>query len=277
MILAIFSARNEAYHLPFYLAHLAPHVDGFLALDDGSTDRTRAILEAQSNMLDVLANEPRPDDVVLREPENRRRLLFRARELGAKWVLCLDPDERLEERALERLDQLRHRAERERKPLVAFRLRELWDSPMHYRVDGVWGRKERVRFFAMPRSELAYAGSALHGPWYPEEHAGPGKTYGVAANIYHLKMIRERDREERRRLYNRLDPERQWQRVGYDYLTDERGLRLNRIMPWRGYAPSSIPPDLRDLRPRRGARDVVLGEITRGIDALHGVVRVARG
>lgn len=276
MILAVFSARNEGFHLPFFLPHLAGWVDGFVALDDGSTDDTERILSREPKMLDILSNPKREDDGIVRERANRERLLRRAKALGARWVLCLDPDERLETRVLAKLVDVRARAERHGKPLVAFRLRELWDSPLHYRIDGLWGRKERVRFFEVPES-ITYEGVALHAPWYPDAHAGAGKTLRVPGNIYHLKMIRGRDRERRRRLYNELDPERRWQSVGYDYLTDEAGLTLNRIPPWRSYSASSIPPELRELRPKRSALDAARSEARRGLDAVRGIVRAARG
>jgi len=49
-------------------------------------------------------------------------------------------------------------------------------------------------------------------------------------------MMRWKDREERRNRYMKLDPEARWQpAVGYDYLTDERGLRLRRIPAGRRY------------------------------------------
>lgn len=249
-LLALFSARNEAYHLPHFLPHLAPYVDGFVALDDGSTDDTRRLLDGQPKMLDVLSNPPRADDLELREPENRRRLLARARALGAGWAICLDPDERLELGALRRLHELVRRAQAENKTLVNFRLRELWDSPFHYRVDGVWGRKTRMRLFAIPDPDT-FQGAPLHGPWHPDERAPAGKVVHDGASIYHLKMIRAEDRVRRRELYERLDPGQRFQPVeGYAYLTDETSLSLHAIPPWRAYARSSIPPDLLPLRPR---------------------------
>ena len=48
-------------------------------------------------------------------------------------------------------------------------------------------------------------------------------------------MIRREDRLARRRRYELADPEARWQRVGYAYLTDERGVRLKKIDPRRGY------------------------------------------
>ncbi len=48
-------------------------------------------------------------------------------------------------------------------------------------------------------------------------------------------MLRPEDREARRQRYERADPDRRWQRIGYEYLTDGRGLTLRRISPHRGF------------------------------------------
>ncbi len=50
-------------------------------------------------------------------------------------------------------------------------------------------------------------------------------------------MIAPVRRHGRRALCNRLDPQRQSQAIGYDYLTDERGMVLERIPEGRGYEP----------------------------------------
>ena len=56
-------------------------------------------------------------------------------------------------------------------------------------------------------------------------------------NLYHLKMITRARREARRDLYNRLDPDRRFQPIGYDYLADDQGAVLKPIRPGREYHP----------------------------------------
>jgi hypothetical protein len=48
-------------------------------------------------------------------------------------------------------------------------------------------------------------------------------------------MLSREDRTERQARWRRRDPDGRWQRIGYDYLTDESGLKVEQIEPRRGY------------------------------------------
>lgn len=206
-VYACFSYRFDAHLVPALLENLEPAVDGWIALDD------RASGEAISS-----------------EADRRRRLVARARELGADWVLAVDPDERFEQGLAARLPALL----RARRDVVwTFALRELW-TPDRYRVDGLWGRKAVGRLFALAAGQV-FSDQALHGPWYPLEPKPELRASGL--NLYHLKMLTPDRRRARRDLYNSIDPERRWQAIGYDYLADESGLVLEAIPPGRGYHP----------------------------------------
>jgi hypothetical protein len=50
-------------------------------------------------------------------------------------------------------------------------------------------------------------------------------------------MIHEEDRRRRQERYIALDPNRKWQAGGYEYLTDEFGILLERVPEERGYSP----------------------------------------
>jgi hypothetical protein len=49
--------------------------------------------------------------------------------------------------------------------------------------------------------------------------------------------MRPDDRRARRAKYERLDPDNRWQSIGYAYMTDEAGLRLETLPPGRDYEP----------------------------------------
>ncbi len=51
-------------------------------------------------------------------------------------------------------------------------------------------------------------------------------------------MITPERRQARAALYNHLDPDRRMQRIGYDYLADDRGAEFERIAPDRAYLPA---------------------------------------
>jgi GT2 family glycosyltransferase len=242
-IACVMQVRNEERYLGGCLAHLRDHVDGFIVLDDGSTDGTRQILEREGHLLDYLMNPPR-DQHVWRERENKMRLLQRARDLGVDWVLCCDADERYERQFLDNLRAIAHSLSHEL-ACVSVTMRELWNSPRQFRVDGIWGNKIRSRFFRVPREITFDLDADVHGQWYPDGVREQGRMVRIRHVLYHLKSIRREDRLLRRDFYNRIDPERRFQAVGYDYLADEGpDLRLEIIGNGREYRYDTLPPDL---------------------------------
>jgi len=244
-IAAVMQLRNEAQWLPGCLDHLRGHVDAILALDDGSTDATAALLGREPSLADRLTNPPSPDHV-WRERDNKRRLIERARELGFDWVLCCDADERYESAFLPRLHEIAGSFLPGDVVSVAVSLKELWDSPRHFRQDGVWGTKTRARFFRVPERVAYDLDSDLHGQWYPDHVRKYGRIVPVDFRLYHLKTVRREDRIRRRDYYNALDPQRRFQASGYDYLADEPDdMVIEAIAPGREYDFASLPDDLR--------------------------------
>jgi glycosyltransferase involved in cell wall biosynthesis len=245
----VLQLRNESAYLEGCLAHLRDHVDGFIALDDGSTDDTPRILRAESRLLDCITHPARPDHV-WNELENKRQLLQRAKSLGADWVLCCDADERYETAFLQRLHGIAGRFPAASAACFYVKLRELWDTPAHYRVDGIWGEKARARFFSLPEAIEYGRNPALHGEWFPEHTRRHGRMLHIDHNLYHLKTIRREDRIRRRDFYKRLDPHNRFQSMGYDYLAEEgEGLALERIAAGREYDFSTLPDTLKPLLP----------------------------
>ncbi|HET6564677.1 MAG TPA: hypothetical protein VFG52_04625, partial [Xanthomonadales bacterium] len=54
--------------------------------------------------------------------------------------------------------------------------------------------------------------------------------------LYHQRMIDAQDRANRRHRYETMDPECKYQPgLGYAYLTDETGLKLQRVSIRRGF------------------------------------------
>ena len=232
-LLAILAVRDDARFLPGYVANVAPHVDGIIALDDRSTDGSVDLLERSPAMLEPLhIPGDRPD---WDELANYRRLVLAALAHHAEWIVLLDADERVER-------QFRHRAENviERGRLLgihAFSLRvhELWDRPNTVRVDGIWGRKSSPRLFRA-RADHDFGEQPLHGRRPPLQARWLGRFPLADLRLYHLRMVHPGDRETRRARYERLDPEMRWQPgIGYAYLTDEDGLRLEPVPADRGY------------------------------------------
>jgi hypothetical protein len=232
-LLALVAVRNEMAFLPGFLANVAPHVDGIVALDDGSTDGSPDLLRSAPSVLEVLrvpANRPSWDEV-----GNFKELHKAALRHGAEWIIALDADERLECRFRERAERVIRRGRRFGLAAFTVKLRELWTAADTYRCDGLWGRKRVPRLFA------ALAGHRfdcrpLHAERAPLQARVAGHFVGADLAIYHLRSLRPEDRAARRDRYKALDPGAVWQPgIGYDYLADERGLRLRRVSGRRGY------------------------------------------
>lgn len=203
-VVAVFSFRYDAHLVDDLIANLKPIVDGWVAYDD------------------------RDSEALFSDEVQRRKLLLQeAHRLGARWVLAIDPDERLEHGLADKIDEMT----RSMAPISwSFALREMYEAD-RYRCDGIWGRKEQARLFPL-RGDLMLPPNALHGRWC----GFPGRRSGF--NLYHLKMIDPERRQKRTELYRFLDPENRYQAKGYDYLADETGAELEPIPEGREYYPA---------------------------------------
>jgi glycosyltransferase involved in cell wall biosynthesis len=235
-ILALLAFRDEMRYLPDYFASVRPLVDGVIALDDGSTDGSAEFVERQPEVLQLVRVPPRVEHV-WDDALNHRRLVEASWKHHPDWLIGLDADERLEAGFRQRAEETIARAGREGDRAYAVHVRELWDDPLFYRADGLWGRKNSARFFQARRDHEFHA-QRLHCHWAPLNSRGKNGGFPQAdLYLYHLKMLAAADRTARRELYERLDPGRDFQSIGYAYLTDTEGLRLERILPGREYQP----------------------------------------
>jgi tetratricopeptide (TPR) repeat protein len=222
MVLAVFAYRYDAHLVPDLLENIHGAVHGYVAWDDRAAS-----------------------DTVSDEPTRRARLILAAQKLGADWILAADPDERFETGFATRLPVMLAQG---RCNLWRFALHEMF-SPTHYRTDGVWGGKSVMRLFPADRAAIDPA-AAFHGGWVSDM---TGLTQRDAlVNLYHLRMASPLRRQLRRDLYAFADPDRKHQKIGYDYLADERGMVLEPVPADRAFLPAFVedcglwapPPDM---------------------------------
>lgn len=167
------------------------------------------------------------------EGKYREDMVRQAEEQQADYVIVIDPDERLEKKAVKKLRRLmeQHLGKR---VMYEFNFRELY-TPNTYRVDGVWGSKERVMAFAV-FADSKYSPRLLHAPREPMSEGFERIKTGW--NVYHLKHIKPELRANRRDVYNALDPDKKFNAPGYDYLNDEEGMELKKVPFARMYKPA---------------------------------------
>jgi len=96
-VVCLVPVRNAAADLPEFLASVAPIADAVVALDDGSTDDTRRLLESSPLVRLVLENPVRTGYDAWDDGRNRALLLDAAAALEPDWILSLDVDERVPE------------------------------------------------------------------------------------------------------------------------------------------------------------------------------------
>lgn len=231
-MVALLAVRDGMRFLPGYLRNVAPQVDGIIALDDGSSDDSPRLLAGHEAVIELLHNPQNRQ--TWDEVGNHRALVKAALSHRAEWIVCVDADERLEldfraraERVIARGNLLGYSA-------YAIHLRELWDDPCQYRSDGIWGRKSVARLFRA-REDHDFDTASLHGSKAPHQARRRGQFPRADLNIYHLAMLRPEDRMARRRRYEIADPDRRWQKIGYEYLTDLRNLELKKLDKRRSF------------------------------------------
>ena len=181
---------------------------------------------------DFLLIEDKDGGFMYDEGKYRKRLIDGAKEMGADWVVVLDPDERLEKNAARKIKKMINKYHG-KKVMFQLNFKELY-LPRMYRIDGIWGKKNRIPIFPLLNDNV-YSDKKIHTPKYPIN-----KGYRIIKadiNIYHLKHIKPELRKQRKDLYNKLDPNHKYQRIGYDYIDNEDGAKFAKIMPWRMYKP----------------------------------------
>ena len=227
--------RDEMRFLPGLFENLAGQVDGVVALDDQSTDGSRAFVASQPLVTELLTVEPGAQDE-LEDGKNHRALVEAAWRHRPGWLFGIDADERVERDFRRRAEREIRRAEAAGQSALWVPFRELWDAPDRIRMDGIWGGKRKACLFRADRDHR-FDDRRVHAIWASWPPADG--DYPVAdLRLYHLRMIDPEDRRARVERYRRIDPDHRWQEIGYDYLLDEAGIDLRGLEPGREPRPS---------------------------------------
>ena len=204
--------RNGQDDLPDWLATVERFCDAVVALDDGSTDSTRALLEAHPLVRSLLSNPRRESYVGWDDAENRQRLIEEAALLNPRWLLFLDADERIDPD-----DAVALRAFLGAGPsedhAYGFEVFRLADDGDHYDPDGLWV----YRLFAH-RPDLRLPEKRLHFVPIPRD-IPRRRVLRTSVRIQHIGSIDDDHRRARRQKYLEADPGDEFQE-GYEHILD---------------------------------------------------------
>ncbi len=219
-LLCLLPARNCAEDLPGYFESVRQFADGVLALDDGSTDETRAVLEAEPMVQTILTNPRRDGYRGWDDAANRNRLLASAGEFEPRWLLFLDADERIPaDDGIALRAFVRDAADPESAYL--FRVYQMVDDLDHY--DRAWPWVGRM---FVHRPGLRIAGEGLH--LVPLPTVVPRDRWRrTTIRIQHLSSLTDARRRARYEKYREADP-------GDEYHRDYESLLASplRVRSW---------------------------------------------
>jgi len=233
LLVCLLPARNAAADLPGWFASVERFADAVIALDDGSTDETRAILASHPLVRILLTNPPRDSYAGWDDAANRNRLLAAAAELAPHWILSLDADERIPP---DDAAALRRFLETEAIPGFAygFRVFRMWESLEQYERAGLWV----YRLFAY-RPGQRFPDQRLHFVPIPTT-IPPALWLRTTIRIQHLAGLTAERRRARYEKYRQADPDHAFQHSYRDLLAVPRGP----LHPWE-----PRPPELPVLAP----------------------------
>jgi glycosyltransferase involved in cell wall biosynthesis len=214
-VVCLLPVRNAVADLPGYFESVARFSEAVVALDDGSTDKTRELLEA-CPLVEVLLTNPRRESYRgWDDAANRNRLLDAAAKLNPGWVISIDADERIDPSDAAALrDFLR----RDALPGYAygfriFRMEQDLEhyAPQHY----LWV----YRLFAYEPGQ-SFPGQRLH--FVPVPTSIPRVAWvNTTLRIQHLGGMTAVRRRARFEKYRQADPHNRFQ---VDYTNVLRGL-----------------------------------------------------
>jgi glycosyltransferase involved in cell wall biosynthesis len=210
-LVALLPVRNAERWLSEWLAAASEWADGVIALDDGSTDASRVILQNHPLVRRVLRNPVRPTFEGWDDRANRQRLLDAAEEFSPRWVMFLDADERVAPTDVEVLGRII----RDEDPSFAYGLRihAATDDLQSVESQGRWV----YRLFGWePGLELP--DKKLH--LVPTPISIPRRRWlRTTVRLLHMGTTDESDRAARFEKYREADPDRRWQ-SSYGHLLD---------------------------------------------------------
>lgn len=201
--LSMIVKNEEGRYLSQVLNSLKGHINEAVIIDDGSTDNTiemcREILK--DIQVHIIQNE---QSMFANEVELRKKQWTETIKTNPDWILNLDADEILEENFWVNAQKIINNKDAD---FYCFRLYDMWNET-HYREDKFWNAHSIYRPFLMryqPNFNYIWNESPQHSGRFPVNLFSFQKLKSEF-RIKHFGWATEKDRKEKYKRYQRLDP-----------------------------------------------------------------------
>ncbi len=240
MLVCLLPARNCADDLPGYFESAARFADAVVALDDGSTDATRELLECSPLVQVLLENRRRAGYRGWDDSANRNRLLAAAADLDPDWIISLDADERIDPTDAAALGEF-VATDAVRGDAYLFKVFRMIEDLGHYDQAHLWVG----RLFAYEHGQV-FPAERLH--FVPLPTSIPRQRWRKTTfRIQHLSGLTESRRRATYEKYREADADRQLQ-GDYSHILQRPG----RLEPWWPRSPHvPVYPNARNSRSQR--------------------------
>ncbi|MGA1871584.1 MAG: glycosyltransferase [bacterium] len=233
-VLCAMRIKNEAEHIHQVLSQALVLCQRAFIFDDHSTDETVAICQSFGSQVRVIES-PFND---FNEARDKNFLLKKIIEADPEWVLWIDGDEVLERSGPEKLKYTIDNT----RGIVAYSLHisYVWNDPQHIRVDGIFGRFNRLSLFRLKDQNVKQlyfpAGRATTGFHCGNVPKGlVGKTKELNVRLKHFGYMSKEKRRTKYEWYTTMDPNNRAE-DNYRHLAEVRGARFApgppQILPW---------------------------------------------
>ncbi len=225
-LVCLLPARNCAEDLPGWFESVERFADALVALDDGSTDATREVLQSHPLVKRLVVNPVREGYAGWDDAVNRARLLAAAAELAPRWILSLDADERLPADEAAALVQFLRLAANPRDAYL-IRVYRMVEDLEHFSPNPYWAGR---LFHFEPGQE--FPGQRLH--LVPLPTSIPRDRWRLTTlRIQHLAGMTAARRRARYDKFRESDPDRRYQASYEALLRDPPS-----VHQWRPRPPS---------------------------------------
>ena len=225
VLVCLLPVRNGEQDLPGYFESARRFADAVVAIDDGSTDATRELLESEPLVETVLTNPPRDDYAGWNDSENRNRLLDAAAALRPDWILSLDADERIDAGDAAALQEF-IATEAVRGDAYFLCVYRMIDGLEQYDQASLWVG----RLFAFEAGQVFP--SRRHHPGALPTSIPTERHRRTTIRIQHLSSATSERRRARFQKWQEADPDGTYQR-SYVHILDPPRL----LKPWRSRSP----------------------------------------